>query len=235
MDEFVTDLNNALKGVHRDYVQYRNIKGLQEGVDITNQDFFRHDLSQDYVDRSLLTFLEEQKETQEKSLEAVFCYELYHSWKKLIHSQAGRYKDLILNGEIGKMNLAKVIANYEQFKNSSLYREIEPLGLLEQGHFFPDFTLHGGNNDTQNQKLIVEVKTNENITADNFKIDFYRLSIFKQLYGFENVAFIIINIKIKDLLDLLENVNIELVDKEHFYFMLKTMEDNYCFKLGDIK
>ena len=235
MDAFVTDLNNALKGVHQDYVQYRNIRGLKDGVDIANQDFFRQDLSQEYVDNSLLTFLENQKETQEKSLEAVFCYELYHSWKKLIQSQAGRYKDLILNGEIGKMNLANVIANYEQFKQSDLYREINPLGLLEQKQFFPDFTLHGGNNDTANQKLIVEVKTNKNITPNNFKIDFYRLNIFKKLYGFDNVVFIIINIKIKNLLDLLENVNIDLVDKEHFYFMLKTPGDNYCFKLGDIK
>ena len=235
MDDFITDLYSALKGVGKEYVQYKDFKGLQEGVAIRNQKNLSQELEKEHVDNFLLTYLENQKETKEKTLEAVFCYELYHKWKQIIHSQSNRYKDLVLNGEIGKMNLLKIIKNYEQFKTSDLYSEIQPLNILEQGHFFPDFTLHGGNNDTKSQKLIVELKTNEKINASNFKIDFYRLAIFQKLYGFLNVVFIIINIKVKDLIELLEHVNLNLVDKERFYFMLKTSDNDYCFKLDDLK
>ena len=236
MNDYIKDLFDAVKKVNGKYVQFRQINGLEKSIDIKNQPFFKNNIEQGLIDNSLLIFLEEQKKEIEKSLESIFCYELYHCWSQIINSQYGRYKDkLVLNGEIGKINLSAYIENYNNSKNNPLFKELSLTSILENGYLFPDFTLHSGNNNMDNQKLIVEVKTNENITNDNFKTDFYRLAIFQKIYGFESVVFIILNKKIKDLVSYLENVNIELVDKNNFYFILKSIDTQYCIKLDDIK
>ena len=185
MDQYVKDLFEAVKNVDSKYVKFRHIKGFNDVLTINEQDLIDNSL--------LLNFIESQKTEIEKSLESVFCYELYYCWRKFMINNSGRYNDLVLNGEIGKMNLSAFIENYNNSTNNPLFRELSLASILEKGHLFPDFTLHGGNNDTQNQKLIVEVKTNENLTDENFKTDFYRLAIFQKLYGFENVVFIILN------------------------------------------
>ena len=226
MDQYVKDLFEAVKNVDSKYVKFRHIKGFNDVLTINEQDLIDNSL--------LLNFIESQKTEIEKSLESVFCYELYYCWRKFMINNSGRYNDLVLNGEIGKMNLSAFIENYNNSTNNPLFRELSLASILEKGHLFPDFTLHGGNNDTQNQKLIVEVKTNENLTDENFKTDFYRLAIFQKLYGFENVVFIILNKKIRDLVSYLENVKIELVDKENFYFILKSEDLEYCFNLDEI-
>ena len=187
MDQYVKDLFEAVKNVDSKYVKFRHIKGFNDVLTINEQDLIDNSL--------LLNFIESQKTEIEKSLESVFCYELYYCWRKFMINNSGRYNDLVLNGEIGKMNLSAFIENYNNSTNNPLFRELSLASILEKGHLFPDFTLHGGNNDTQNQKLIVEVKTNENLTDENFKTDFYRLAIFQKLYGFENVVFIILNKK----------------------------------------
>ena len=202
MDQYVKDLFEAVKNVDSKYVKFRHIKGFNDVLTINEQDLIDNSL--------LLNFIESQKTEIEKSLESVFCYELYYCWRKFMINNSGRYNDLVLNGEIGKMNLSAFIENYNNSTNNPLFRELSLASILEKGHLFPDFTLHGGNNDTQNQKLIVEVKTNENLTDENFKTDFYRLAIFQKLYGFENVVFIILNKKIRDLVSYLGNVKIEL-------------------------
>lgn len=191
MDQYVKDLFEAVKNVDSKYVKFRHIKGFNDVLTINEQDLIDNSL--------LLNFIESQKTEIEKSLESVFCYELYYCWRKFMINNSGRYNDLVLNGEIGKMNLSAFIENYNNSTNNPLFRELSLASILEKGHLFPDFTLHGGNNDTQNQKLIVEVKTNENLTDENFKTDFYRLAIFQKLYGFENVVFIILNKKIRAL------------------------------------
>ena len=234
MDQYVKDLFNAVKNVDRKYVKFRHINGLNNSQKIKDQLFFKNDIEQGLIDNSLLNFLESQKTEIEKSLESVFCYELYYCWRKFMINNSGRYNDLVLNGEIGKMNLSAFIENYNNSTNNPLFRELSLASILEKGHLFPDFTLHGGNNDTQNQKLIVEVKTNENLTDENFKTDFYRLAIFQKLYGFENVVFIILNKKIRDLVSYLGNVKIELVNKKNFYFILKSEDLGYCFNLDEI-
>ena len=226
MDQYVKDLFEAVKNVDSKYVKFRHIKGFYDVLTINEQDLIDNSL--------LLNFIESQKTEIEKSLESVFCYELYYCWRKFMINNSGRYNDLVLNGEIGKMNLSAFIENYNNSTNNPLFRELSLASILEKGHLFPDFTLHGGNNDTQNQKLIVEVKTNENLTDENFKTDFYRLAIFQKLYGFENVVFIILNKKIRDLVSYLENVKIELVNKKNFYFILKSEDLEYCFNLDEI-
>ena len=226
MDQYVKDLFEAVKNVDSKYVKFRHIKGFNDVLTINEQDLIDNSL--------LLNFIESQKTEIEKSLESVFCYELYYCWRKFMINNSGRYDDLVLNGEIGKMNLSAFIENYNNSRNNPLFRELSLASILEKGHLFPDFTLHGGNNDTQNQKLIVEVKTNENLTDENFKTDFYRLAIFQKLYGFENVVFIILNKKIRDLVSYLGNVKIELVNKKNFYFILKSEDLGYCFNLDEI-
>ena len=226
MDQYVKDLFEAVKNVDSKYVKFRHIKGFNDVLTINEQDLIDNSL--------LLNFIESQKTEIEKSLESVFCYELYYCWRKFMINNSGRYNDLVLNGEIGKVNLSAFIENYNNSTNNPLFRELSLASILEKGHLFPDFTLHGGNNDTQNQKLIVEVKTNENLTDENFKTDFYRLAIFQKLYGFENVVFIILNKKIRDLVSYLGNVKIELVNKKNFYFILKSEDLGYCFNLDEI-
>ena len=226
MDQYVKDLFEAVKNVDSKYVKFRHIKGFNDVLTINEQDLIDNSL--------LLNFIESQKTEIEKSLESVFCYELYYCWRKFMINNSGRYNDLVLNGEIGKINLSAFIENYNNSTNNPLFRELSLASILEKGHLFPDFTLHGGNNDTQNQKLIVEVKTNENLTDENFKTDFYRLAIFQKLYGFENVVFIILNKKIRDLVSYLGNVKIELVNKKNFYFILKSEDLGYCFNLDEI-
>lgn len=235
MNEFVQDLKNAVRTVSSKYVRYETIGGLQKGSRIEDEGFFKNGLDQNSSDPSLLKFLNQQKETYENSLEAVFCYELYHCWKQLMLSQKGRYSPLLLNGEIGKINLLKVIENFEPFKRTPLFDEINRLGMFSQGNFYPDFVLHGGNNNVEHQELIAEVKIKDKLNSDSFKRDFYRLAVYQKLYGFKTTCFIIVNQKLKELLSMLEAVNIELVDKTVFYFILKTSEETYCFKLDDIK
>lgn len=233
MHSFIDDLHSAIKGVPKKYVKYREFNGLEPDKPIEEQGFYERDLERLIDKKDLISFLNNQKETHEKSLESVFCYELYHKWKQIIHSQKGLYKDLVLNGEIGKMNLANVISNFETFKESDLYKEISTLKLLEQKNVYPDFTLHGGNNTVDNQKLIVEVKTGANLTNKNFKNDFYRLVMFQKLYAFEKVAFVVINLKIKDLVKFIEKVNLDLADKPNFYFFLRNEDSTLSFNLKE--
>ena len=108
MDQYVKDLFEAVKNVDSKYVKFRHIKGFNDVLTINEQDLIDNSI--------LLNFIESQKTEIEKSLESVFCYELYYCWRKFMINNSGRYDDLVLNGEIGKMNLSAFIENYNNSK-----------------------------------------------------------------------------------------------------------------------
>ena len=104
------------QNVDSKYVKFRHIKGFNDVLTINEQDLIDNSL--------LLNFIESQKTEIEKSLESVFCYELYYCWRKFMINNSGRYNDLVLNGEIGKMNLSAFIENYNNSTNNPLFREL---------------------------------------------------------------------------------------------------------------
>lgn len=234
MNEYVTHLFCAVKNIDDKYINYGHIIGFDKKIKIEEEEFFKKDIDKGLIDGKLLAYLKKENEEIEKSLESIFCYELYYLWRKIMHDHKKIYEGLMLNGEIGKVNLIKQIENYKNSKESELFKELDLIKLTENHNVFPDFTLHQGNNSIDKQKLIAEVKIKDNLTSNNFKIDFYRLAIFQKLYGFENVVFILVNLKIKDLFELLEKVDVNLVSKKNFYFILKNKENSYCFNLEEI-
>ena len=110
-------------------------------------------------------------------VERVFAYELYHQWS----IQCKEEPNFVINAEIPK----------------SIYsidnKEIK----------FPDLVLHGGQNDLNNNYVIVEIKRSSNSYSDNYVKDIKKLQIFSKQYeaeiyqekkevkGFKHCVFII--------------------------------------------
>jgi len=110
-------------------------------------------------------------ETIQKT-ERVFAYELYHQLKLIATIKKTQYDGIKFNGEIGK----------------KILQDITQLGTgftVKQKNFSPDLVLHKGQIDKQsdNQKLIIEIKTN-NTTDEKITKD-----IIKLYYGIENLNF----------------------------------------------
>lgn len=232
---YITDLERALNDVDSSYITYETFIGLNKNESVTESPFFISMLGEPYVDDYILQFLESQKKLKEHSLERNFCYQLYFTWQTIIKRNNNKtYESLKLNGEVSKTNLALALKSYSSLKNSQLFEKIKANGLIDKTYFVPDLVLHGGQDDINNQKLIVEVKYGDNLKNGNFENDFYKLAIYQKLYQFSSSVFLILNITIKDLLDYLKTVDTSIVDKSGFWFMIKTEQKLYTFNLADL-
>ena len=84
--------------------------------------------------------------------ERCFTYELYHQWRNILEYLYG--DTLKLNCEITKNITRAFILKSENTIQDQVCNELK----LNTDKMFPDFVLHGGQDDTKNQILACEVK-----------------------------------------------------------------------------
>jgi hypothetical protein len=222
---YILDLKKALENVDWSYVQYSAIKSFGKGDKIKDCSFFDPLIEEGYVDEAILEYLEGFKDKKEHSLERNFCYQLYFEWQTIIKAvKKQTYNGLVLNGEITKDNLARAIKESENIRNTELFNAVIRIGLIEKEYFSPDFTLHGGQHDIDNQRLIAEVKYGHDLGGDKFKTDFLKLALYQKLFHFSECVFIIVNLEEDMLLKHLRKVDFSLVDGKSFWIMLKTQD-----------
>ena len=111
--------------------------------------------------------------------ERVFCYELYHQTRKLMENDPERFKKVRLQSELEKQQIGKVVEDY--FKVKKLDKE-----------FMPDFLLHTPLS-FENQYLIIEVKSNADISFSGIKPDLEKIQQFISRYNYERGVFLTIN------------------------------------------
>lgn len=104
--------------------------------------------------------------------ERVFAYELYYKLKLISNIKTSQYAGIKFNGEIGK----------------KIFNDISNLGTVytvDQKDFNPDLVLHLNQIDSssENQKLIIEIKTKNKSDEDVAK------DIIKLNYGIEHLNF----------------------------------------------
>lgn len=108
--------------------------------------------------------------------ERVFCYEFYHQFRMLMQDDV-KYNNYIFNAEI---------------KKSDFERE------QGRGYKFPDFVLHKGQDNTEGQELVIEVKTKYGLNPANLEADLRKLSHFtsdeNSLAHYNAGVFIAVNI-----------------------------------------
>ncbi len=204
-NNYISDLERALKDVDSSYINYDTYIGLSKNENIAQSAFFKPMLVEPHLDKYILQFLESQKQIKEHSSERNFCYQLYYTWQTIIKMNNNKtYDSLKLNGEVSKTNLTLALKSYSKLKNSKLFEKIKANNLLQKTYFIPDFVLHGGQDDIKNQKLIVEVKYSDNLKSGNFEKDFYKLAIYQKIFQFAYSVFLMVNITLEDLREYLK-------------------------------
>lgn len=125
------------------------------------------------VDHSYLWYLDDSRNLQENEdnklkfehLERVFAYELYHQWSIILKNEES---DLTINSEISKKILD------DNCKYLTVY---------------PDFVLHNGQEKTDKQYIVCEVKRKTGLTKDKIKEDLDALSTYLDAKKFDNKKF----------------------------------------------
>lgn len=125
-----------------------------------------------------------------QQIERVFCYEMYHQLRNLTQSNV-KYDRISIAGEITKLfgpNYA-----FENFNIAGAPRS-------ENLRYTPDLTVHFSqeNKEEENQKLIVEVKTNK-VTAPELIGAILKLNHYLEHLNFQLAVFISVNTKRNDL------------------------------------
>lgn len=156
------------------------------------------------VDERYFSWIDEvstKNPDEETMIERVFCYEFYHQFRKIMERK-GKYGNLIFNGEIRK----------------------DGINFLDTT--FPDFVLHAGQNNFNNQECIIEVKTKKNITNKDFIKDIFKLAGLIVERDFESGIFICTNVDNIDLLRIVLDEskyikeNIKILSKNKDYDVL---------------
>jgi hypothetical protein len=179
---------------------------------------------------------DENRETIEEYLfrfsERVFCYEQYHQVRKLMEEFEEQNPEILSNvllqGELEKGQIGRVI---EEF-----------FGVRALSHeYIPDFLLHSpGHFDSQD--LIIEVKSNPEITFSGIKPDLLKIQEFILRYRYNRGVFLTINTepdRMERTLAVENNrrwIQQELSERERIIFMCKQQNDAPLFecKLGDL-
>jgi len=180
---FLEFLRQALKGVNIDYYsRYLHNEGL-----LNNFLVGEHQDVKDAV-----------SEYFHRHGERVFCYELYHQIRQLmelhIQKNPDSFQGVLLESELKKELIQELLMKYFN---------VEPLDK----EYIPDFILHTpGNFDTQ--YLIVEVKTNPNLSFSGMTGDLLKIQEFITKYRYEKGLFLTINtdpVRISEILQVGNN------------------------------
>jgi hypothetical protein len=115
--------------------------------------------------------------------ERAFCYELYHQLRCLLDQAQANVQDwdarLVLQGEVRKPHL--LAATEEHFRVNNLDR-----------NFMPDFLLHVPG-DFDAQEVMMEVKTDPDLTYSGFQDDLAKLQQFIARYKYKTGVFLTVN------------------------------------------
>lgn len=167
-------------------------------------------------------------------LEHVFCYEFYHQFRKIMECECNSktYHNLIFSGEIKKniaLNCPLIIENNNENPNEK--------------DRYPDFILHNAQDSIDKQELVIEVKTKNNITADNCLYDLLKIDKIIGNLAFKTGIFIAINMDNKELKDIIINAlnkkHHEIKNLSKIYFMAtESVRDDKCilkyFTINDL-
>lgn len=132
--------------------------------------------------------------------ERVFCYEFYHQFRMLMQNDA-KYNNLIFNAEIKKSDFVFMESQGENYK-------------------YPDFVLHKGQDNTEGQELVIEVKTKFGLTPTNLEADLRKLSLFTRdtnengLTHYNAGVFIAVNMTNDELKSNIEKILSKFSSKE---------------------
>ena len=141
----------CMKGVIKKIDGY--IQGIESIHDTHLENLFKAILNvRDEYYKYSLEKIAGNDEYQEQ-LERVFAYELYHQWSIIQEGYNKKVsKDLcrFINGEAGKK--------------------------LNGCQIYPDMLLHGGQDDTENQEIAIEIKRKVGINKDNLIEDLKKLT-----------------------------------------------------------
>jgi hypothetical protein len=122
--------------------------------------------------------------------ERVFCYELYHQFRKIMEQKQNELtEEWILQGEPRKGPIGSEIEEY---------CEVQSIDKI----YYPDFLVHEPN--TMNNGLIIEVKANPSLTIKDMKKDILKIDQFINKYEYQKGVFLAINItkdRLKELLN----------------------------------
>ncbi len=166
----------------------------------------------------------------ERYLERVFCYELYHQVRRIMDISEqilpNIFRDVSFNGELRKEIIQVIL----------LPQNILPL----EARYMPDFLLHSpGNFD--NQLLIVEVKTNPELTYAQIQDDLLKIEQFIKNYKYKQGIFLITNNDYNRIIDLLNSpivlnwIDLKIINKDKIKVLLKkSTDDIFEFSLNEI-
>ncbi|WP_147275010.1 hypothetical protein [Paenibacillus prosopidis] len=111
--------------------------------------------------------------------ERVFCYELYHQFRKIMENN----------------NLNDTVILQAELRKSQVGKEIEQLFAVQRtdGIYYPDFLIHEpGTFD--HQDLIIEVKANPKVTREEMQNDLLKIDQFISRYHYQKGVFLAINV-----------------------------------------
>ena len=115
--------------------------------------------------------------------ERVFCYELYHQVRSLMENHSIEFPETFqhvkLQSELKKDYINEIVQNF--YGVAALDRE-----------YIPDFLLHTPGN-FQNQHLIIEVKSNPNISFAGMIDDLLKIQQFISRYQYQRGIFLTVN------------------------------------------
>jgi len=234
MNEYISDLNSAIKKVEPEFVSTETVCGFGKVIEPDNPfvEGYRNEGEADVLELAFKYF-----ESRKQSIELNFSFRLYYYWQtKILNKEA--YKNLKLNGEINKANWAFAL-NYAEREDGLLDRLISE-GVLQQKSFIPDLVLHGGQDNIDYQKLVVEIKVFDRLNEKKFKKDFYKLIFFQKLYNFKYVAFVVvgaveIDVQREKVLKYLSKVQTDLAIRKDYWFIFRSKQHAYAQNLENIE
>lgn len=180
------------------------------------------------------------KPSQFTMQERVFCYEFYHQFRMIMEANMYKYGNLIFNGEIKKSEIDKLLEHTEESnKESDKESNKEPNKDSEnksKEYKYPDFVLHGGQDDDTHQECVIEVKTAERIKKNvaigiGGDIDKLLKFVDENKLNYNTALFIAVNMDNKELKEQIEKIADKLTGRNanKIYFMAtKSVRNDDC-------
>jgi hypothetical protein len=179
---FIEFLRLALTRVHNDYY----------GLHWWNESMLNSAMSsENSKDKEIL------KDFLDRYDERVFCYELYHQirvqMEEFSKNKPELFRHIKLQCELKKDFIHEIVENY--FKVKRLDAE-----------YIPDFLLHTPGNFT-NQHLIVEVKSNPQLSFNSIQKDLLKIQEFINRYNYQLGIFLTVNTNPSRMINILKDEN----------------------------
>ena len=171
------------------------------------------------------------KPSQFTMQERVFCYEFYHQFRMIAEANVSEYGNLIFNGEIKKIEFDDFLKHSEE-SNKESNKDSEN---KSKEYKYPDFVLHGGQNDDTHQECVIEVKTAERIKKVGIGGDIDKLLKFvdENKLKYNTALFIAVKMDNKELKEQIEKIADKLTGRNanKIYFMATDSVRNEDCKL----